>query len=246
LFFKCIGEGIRETLKAWQGDDGWNQLGTDGNTGQLSPRPFKDVIGYNAGHVANSGGPGRNWAPLTECSSGFCANQEHVVPHIGLTGRTYFLSQEDRFNIVSGVVKPLIVDYKAELQKIHKVMKDNVITKPLYKAQIAYHDNKFDFAAGTRQLRSRNKNTWEEQIFMQNAFLGVEYEGIVINWQAKVLNDHVRPTTVSHSPMLAVLARETENGMGAQCRQCPKSCLAKRTLVGNLALYCETDKYYRK
>jgi hypothetical protein len=220
----------------------WN----DGNTGQLSPRPFKDVIGYNAGHVANSGGPGRNWAPLTECSSGFCANQEHVVPHIGLTGRTYFLSQEDRFNILSGVVKPLIVDYKAELQKIHKVMKDNVITKPPYKAQIAYHDNKFDFAAGTRQLRSRNKNTWEEQIFMQNAFLGVEYEGIVINWQAKVLNDHVRPTTVSHSPMLAVLARETENGMGAQCRQCPKSCLAKRTLVGNLALYCETDKYYRK
>ena len=45
--------------------------------------------------------------------------------------------------------------------------------------------------------RSRNKNTWEEQIFMQNGFLGVEYEGIVINWMAKVLNDHVRPPTVA-------------------------------------------------
>ena len=32
---------------------------------------------------------------------------------------------------------------------------------------------------------------------MQNAFLGVEYEGIVINWMAKVLNDHVRPPTVA-------------------------------------------------
>lgn len=32
---------------------------------------------------------------------------------------------------------------------------------------------------------------------MQNGFLGVEYEGIVINWMAKVLNDHVRPPTVA-------------------------------------------------
>lgn len=194
---KCVGIGITNTIRSWQGDDGWNQLGTDRGTGELRAQPFKDVIGFQATHTEGHSGDRRNWAPLRECKSGFCARQEHVVPHIGFRGRSYFLNETDRTTIVGGVVKPLIVDYKAEIGKVLSAVENVVAESPLYKSKIAYHDNKFQFAAGTRQIRGRNKNTWEEQIFMQNAFLGVEYEGLIINWQAKVLNNHVRPPTVA-------------------------------------------------
>ena len=40
-------------------------------------------------------GLGKRWQPLTESDNlGFLFNQEHVVPHIGFTGRAMYLSPE--------------------------------------------------------------------------------------------------------------------------------------------------------
>eukprot|EP00798_Chlamydomonas_sp_ICE-L_P027970 gene27970-8852_t len=92
---QCVAEGIRDSIELWKCDDGWNECGNDRNTGHLRPQYFKDVIGYQATHTAGKGGNHRNWAPLTECKKGFCAKQDFVVPHVGFTGRSYFLNASD-------------------------------------------------------------------------------------------------------------------------------------------------------
>jgi len=194
---ECVAEKIAMRIEETRHNDGWNESGMDRGSGQLSPFPFRDTIGYFPTHMSPSrSGSRRNWAPIVECSQGSCASQEFVTPHIGFTAQYHFLNKTDISEIVSQETVPIEVDYEMEIRDVIEQTK-KLATDPLSKTKIGAYDNKFIFADAYGQILARNENSWEEVVYWAFSFLLVEYEGTLITWRSKVQNDHVRPTTVA-------------------------------------------------
>ena len=193
-----VGNGIGDELDEYVCNDGWNECGTDRGTGMSGfVEPFKDTIGYYSKHQANVGGDRRAWAPIGECSLGFCAEQEHVTPQIGFTARTYFMNEDERESSISMVQRPFLFDYEDQILDVLDATA-SIANEPEWKTVIATWDNKFNFASATIGfVRSLYGHKFEDRVYITMGFQAAEHEGIVLNWGAKVRNDHVRPTIVS-------------------------------------------------
>jgi hypothetical protein len=155
------------------------------------------------------------WQPLLETDGrGFLYNQEHVVPHIGYTGKSMFYSDEF---ICSQTAPPPDYDYEEEVSKLLARMAS---LTDLQKMSIEWFDNKIQsvspaFGQFTSAL-GLTRNMWDT-IWIDIAVCDVVYEATLVVWKEKVRYDRVRPPSIAHKlfegEMVTTYAGVDENGV---------------------------------
>jgi len=182
-------------------NDGWNmhgQLNSDGSKCNANCRRYQDpTVNSKPGWVEFEKQVKKNkkrrirWAPMLEDNEkGYFTRQEHVTPHIGITGKTALLSKKD---FESRSLSSPKYKYLRESKKVINRMKNlNDEDKML----IEFFDDKIALAfALIGTIAQKPDVTFEMVLNYVVGFTSVEYDGILVAWKEKVRHNLIRPTT---------------------------------------------------
>ena len=137
------------------------------------------------------------WQPLLETDFlGFLFYQEHVTPHIGYTGKSYFLSDEDICNYTS--YDPHY-DYNIEMYEAIDTLAN--LTNDSMKIEIEMFDDKthLDYFL-TQYLSGIGSNGGSMKSIVAKAIENaILYEAGIVVWKEKVNFDRVRPPSIIHA-----------------------------------------------
>ena len=182
-----------EEAKEIFANDGWNSDGTlsstynreryaDWRSIPYSPKPLSECPDC--------------WQPLKENNGvGFMFRQEHVTPHIGETGRSYILGDED---ICSRNLDPPEYDYDVE---VPLVLNRTAELDPIQMAEIEFFDSKLLSLSPllVQYYHRKGGDVTSYDFFVLNAAVDMAmYEATLVVWRQKVLYDKIRPTTMVH------------------------------------------------
>lgn len=177
----------------WVSRDGWNGDGSINR--EFNRIPFQDwtrnpyIPRNNPWNLRR----GKKWQPLLENNNlGFLFFQEHVTPHIGHYGRSFYVDDETYCS--SRAPKPNY-NYAKELKKLiarSAAMAANDISK----AKIQLFDNKFTSLVFLRTslhfADGLQADTWEF-IKADITTTVALYESTLAVWKEKIIHDAVRP-----------------------------------------------------
>ena len=193
---------ISEEALLFSQNDGWNGDGSYDR--EYNKIPFSDFRDENRRYL-----PVNNpwilkfedkWQPLLESDNlGFLYYQEHVVPQIGYTGKSYIFTNDEfcawRENTD---VTDADYDYEVEIELLFDRMANLDNDNGELKMDVEFFDNKDSIFALHSQFQSRRGNfpdTFEHiasKLVLSLAF----YEGVLQVWKAKTDFDRVRPTSI--------------------------------------------------
>jgi len=168
--------------------DGWN---ADGKlSGKYNLVPYEDwrPIPYAPRSCSNL----KCWEPLTEHAYGYLIKQQHVVPHIGATAKSFFLGDAD---ICSRILPSPTFNYVTASQLSLARMAN---LTDATKAEVEYFDPKLTSLGllEVQYFQRRNISLDSfEFIQLDAAIFGAAYESVIVAWKEKVFHDRARPTT---------------------------------------------------
>lgn len=176
--------------------DGWN---ADGSLSRSHNKmPYQDWR-PNSYTPVNSSWilPSLNrWQPLLERDNrGFFYHQEHVVPHIGDTAHSMFLSDE---KICSLKLPPPQYNLRHESSL---VLNRTAALDDRTKAEVEFFDYKQASVLPLQvQYYQRNNVSLDSFEFIKAdaTVIAAIYEATIVSWREKVRHDLVRPTSIIH------------------------------------------------
>jgi len=183
--------------------DGWNHMG-DLPDVSYNKVPYVDWRSsywrYAPKNTPWSLTDKRRWQPLLEHNQqGFMFHQEHVVPHIGDTARSIFLTDEEICD--RDLEDP---EYDLNLESNLVLQRTRDLTE-FQKVEIEYFDNKlaslFPLLVQQYVRMGYNLDSFEF-IVADAANLHALREATIVIWRQKVKHDLVRPTSYIHSRMV--------------------------------------------
>ena len=189
---QSIGWKVAMQINEYACNDGWNQCGADGpGYGSYGMQAYVDTTGYypvNGPHNKNKRNKHR-WAPIQETDGrGYFTRQEFVVPHIGATADTVYLSAEDREQLREEYMMESVGDYE-QLARESLERTSMFANNETYKTLIAWFDDKLNLAAETTaQLMFNPTLNWklEDVAYYLQGYIMLEYDGIIVNVRIEV------------------------------------------------------------
>jgi hypothetical protein len=189
---QSIGWKVAMQINEYACNDGWNQCGADGpGYGSYGMQAYVDTTGYypvNGPHNKNKRNKHR-WAPIQETDGrGYFTRQEFVVPHIGATADTVYLSAEDREQLREEYMMESVGDYE-QLARESLERTAMFANNETYKTLIAWFDDKLNLAAETTaQLMFNPTLNWklEDVAYYLQGYIMLEYDGIIVNVRIEV------------------------------------------------------------
>ena len=145
---------------------------------------YSDITGYYLIHGQNEKKNIHRWKPILETDGrGYYTRQEFVVPHIGATADTVYLSEEDRDNIRKEfTMKPYDDDETLARNVLERTK--NIANDEKEKTLIAWFDDKLNLAADTTAyFMFRPEMNWklEDVAYYLQGYIMLEYDGIIVN-----------------------------------------------------------------
>ena len=140
------------------------------------------------------------WQPLLESDNlGFLFYQEHVVPHIGFTGKSFFFSDEFFCSHTSDDPN---YDYDVEMDLAIQRTRDlNDVTK----MEIEFFDDKLSslFPLQSQFYAKQGKTDLDDwDVISSDVIIVVlAYEAAMLVWKEKLNWDRVRPPSIIHDQM---------------------------------------------
>lgn len=188
-----MGAIVARQLTEYARRDGWNMYGTlnkDGTPCTANCRRYTDTTGYAP--VSSK----FRWQPLLEGDGrGYETRQEHVTPHIGLTGKTAILSTTD----FQGRLAPTpnyINEKKYNAEALALVQRLSVTaTNDTKKMTIEFFDDKFKVVFAVIRSVVMLGLTFEQVLNFVLGLTASDYDAILVAWKEKRNYDLVRPTT---------------------------------------------------
>lgn len=182
-------------IRDWISRDGWNRDGSLNR--QFNRVPFQDwtkkpYIPKNTPWKLRNG---ERWQPLLEDNgNGFMFYQEHVVPHIGQFGRSFFVDDE---SFCSWTAPDPKYNFRRELDDLiarsAAMAEDDVV-----KAKVQIFDNKVSSLLALQVFllfaKGVQGDSWE---FIEADLVGSMslYESGLLVWKEKISHDKIRPPT---------------------------------------------------
>lgn len=143
-----------------------------------------DITGYYPIHGPNGKTNIHRWKPILETDGrGYYTRQEFVVPHIGATADTVYLSEKDRENIRKEFMMKPYDDYETLARNVLERTK-NIANDEKEKTLIAWFDDKLNLAADTTAYFMFNPDmNWklEDVAYYLQGYIMLEYDGIIVN-----------------------------------------------------------------
>lgn len=184
-----------QDVRAFGAVDGWNADGSLSR--QFNRVPYEDY--RRAGRYVPRNSPWRlafldRWQPLPEDNGrGYITHQEHVVPHVGYTGRSLHFG--DNEFCAKKLNKPRY-DYRRE---INALFRRTTKLNELKKAEIVAFDSKVDSLIPLQlqyYVRRGFKLDSFDIIAQDLGVISATYEAVLVVWKEKVRHDLVRPPSI--------------------------------------------------
>ena len=181
--------------------DGWNADGSLSRT--FNKIPYQDFRDDNDRYIPSNSPWSLDeidkWQPLLESDGlGFLFFQEHVVPHIGFTGKSIFLGDDE---ICSRKASKPEYDYDLEMQlALDRLANLNDTSK----MEIEFFDSKLTSIVPLLvQFYARQGKSLDsfEFITIDSIIISVLYEAVMVVWKEKVNFDAVRPPSIIHEEL---------------------------------------------
>eukprot|EP00752_Nemacystus_decipiens_P008074 g7217.t1 len=192
-------------------NDGWNADGSMGGR-EANLVPFSDFSiedsegnkwkGYTPKNTPYKLSRKNRWQPLLESDGlGYITAQEHVTPHIGITGRFFgFETAEEEASFASRRLD------KPSYRKSYKAASRDVLeetrltaTDPVKQWAISFFDNKFSSLIPLKIAyfldRRDSLDAMEFYKITVKAQLAI-YNGVLLAWREKIRHDAPRPPSV--------------------------------------------------
>ena len=186
----------------WSLTDGWNAHGSYSR--EVNKIPYQDYRDEDKLYTPKNNPWAlefiENWQPLLETDKlGFVYYQEHVVPHIGYTGRSFMFSNEEICERSREFKKNVILDYDYD-NEISLLLERLVNLTDSAKMEIELFDIKLNLGIIliryqlTNGIGSTTLEFWKNILVYQLT----TYESTLAVWKEKVDYDRVRPTSIIH------------------------------------------------
>eukprot|EP00656_Telonema_subtile_P055115 TRINITY_DN843_c0_g1_i2.p1 TRINITY_DN843_c0_g1~~TRINITY_DN843_c0_g1_i2.p1 ORF type:complete len:575 (+),score=126.58 TRINITY_DN843_c0_g1_i2:149-1873(+) len=195
-----LGFQLSKEVATFAEHDGWNADG--GLARQYNKIPYQD---FRATPYVPQNNPWvlsdkDKWQPLPEDKLGFQFHQEHVVPHIGETGRGIFMSDSEHCALTADDPN---YDYDVENQL---VLDRGAALTDVQKAKIELFDGKVTsivplLAQYYARLSGPNVIDRFEFIKPDSVIISVLYEAVMVVWREKIRHDRVRPPSRIHEDL---------------------------------------------
>ncbi|KAH7402998.1 hypothetical protein BKA64DRAFT_439548 [Cadophora sp. MPI-SDFR-AT-0126] len=206
---------INDTL-SWFSRDGWNKAGKLAR--EFNPRPYQDWRDepYHPVNPPWDVTDKTRWTPLLEDNKlGYLFHQTHVVSHIGQTGKTMYVSNEEH-------CRRTLEDPKYDLQKeLNLALERSSRLDDKSKMEIEYFDSKVTSLPPLldQYWNSKNVSAFERR-YENYALNSAIYEATLLSWRLKIEHDLIRPTTVAQQYGVGKVAKAFA-GPGAGIQDIP-------------------------
>jgi len=203
---------------SWLNRDGWNKAGTLAR--EFNPHPYMDWRDepYHPvnppWHVTDK----TRWTPLLEDNKlGYLFHQTHVVSHIGQTGKTMYVPNEEH-------CRRTLEDPNYDLEKeLNLTLERSSMLDDKTKMEVEYFDTKITSLPPLLNQYWDSKNIANnsfERTYESYALNSAIYEATLLLWRLKIEHDLIRPVTVAQQYGVGKVAKAFA-GPGAGIRDIP-------------------------